>query len=278
MKLGVNLWTVYGWRLAGAIDEEVLRALAAMGSQGVELVIDDQHNTADSLLARHPALSSVLVETGLEVPGIASTLFWRFNLASQDVDLRNRGLDLVQQGCRVAEKYGAQVLLVLGGQQEPNTEYQRTYATSVETLRQAGDYAADVGIVLGVENVLTNFLSSPREYSNYIADVDHPAVRAYLDFGNGMSVGPGYAENWVTAVRGQIAMVHAKDFDPGSKTYVCCGQGDVAWTDTFAALRSVGYDGYLLVETPARGGQRQPSVASGLEAAHTSLRWLQQFV
>jgi sugar phosphate isomerase/epimerase len=102
-------------------------------------------------------------------------------------------------------------------------------------------------------------------------------VQAYVDFGNGMSVGSGYPENWINALRGQIAMAHAKDYDRVLRAYVCCGQGDLSWEDAFAALAEVGYNDYLIVETPPRGGRGQPSRAAGLHAAETSLRWLAQF-
>src|SRR5262249_31869751 len=148
----------------------------------------------------------------------------------------------------------------------------------VATLREAATYAADLGIVLGVENVGTSFLCSPGEYSRFLSDVGHPAVRAYLDFANGAGMGNGFAENWITALAGQIAMVHAKDYDRGLRSYPCCGLGDVPWEDVFSALRDVGYDDYLIVETPARDGRGVPSRVAGLAAAATSTRWLKRFI
>jgi L-ribulose-5-phosphate 3-epimerase len=278
MKIGVNLWTVYGWDPPETISNEVIRALAEMGSQGVELVLDENHNTAELLLARREQLTALRAETGLEVPSVGTTLFWRYNMASQDEALRRRGLETVQTGCRVTQAFGARVFLVVAGLQEPGTEYARTYETAVYSLRRAAEYAADMGVVIGVENVPSNFLCSPGEYAQFIADVDHPAVQAYLDFGNGTSIGPGYPENWITAVRGRIAMVHAKDYDHGFKAFVCCGQGDLDWERVFSALEDVGYNDYLIVETPPRGGRGQPNRAAGLQAAQTSLMWLAQFV
>ena len=276
MKLAVNLWTVYGWNLPEPVSVEVLRELARLGSQGVELVIDDGENSAETLLDRHQELSALLAEFHLETPSIGTALFWRYNLASQDESMRRKGLELVHDGCRVAQAYGAPVLLILAGQQEAQTEYTRSYTTSVETMRQAARIAADAGVTLGVENVGTSLLGSPGEYAGYLADVDHPSVQAYLDFGNGMSVGPSFAENWVTAVAGRIAAVHAKDYDGAVNSHVCCGLGDVDWERTFAALRAAGYDGFLTVETPPRGhGSRPPATrAAGLHAARTSLQWL----
>ena len=278
MKVGVNLWTVYGWEPPETVSEKVIKSLAEMGSQAVELVVDESHNTPEILLARQKELSAWLADTGLEVPSLGSTVFWRYNLASQDEGLRQRGLETIQTGCRVAHAYGAGVLLVVAGLQEPGTDYAHSYETALTSMHEAAKYAADLGIVIGVENVPSNFLCSPGEYAQFIADVDHPAVQAYLDFGNGASVGPGYPENWITAVKGRIAMVHAKDYDQGFKAFVCCGQGDLQWEAVFEALQNAGYDDYLLVETPPRGGRGQPTLAAGLQAAQTSLSWLTQFV
>jgi L-ribulose-5-phosphate 3-epimerase len=276
MKLAVNLWTVYGWNLPEPVSVEVLQALAHMGSQGVELVIDESANSAETLLSRHQELSALLAELQLETPGIGTTLFWRYNLASQDETIRRKGLELVRDGCRVAQAYGAPVLLILAGQQEAHTEYARSYTTSVETMRQAAQIAAAAGITLGVENVGTSLLGSPGEYAGYLADVDHPSVQAYLDFGNGMGVGPSFAENWVSAVAGRIATVHAKDYDGAVRSHVCCGLGDVDWQATIAALRAANYTGFLTVETPPRGHGSRPPItrAAGLHAARTSLQWL----
>jgi L-ribulose-5-phosphate 3-epimerase len=245
----------------------------------VELIIDGHHNTPESLLRRKEELGSLLADAGLEVPAVATGLFWRYNLASQDEDVRARGMELIRQGCGVAQAYGAKCVLILAGQQETHVEYARSYTTAITSVREAAEYAVDQGIVIGVENVQGNFLCSPAEYARFLADVDHPSVQAYLDFGNGASVGPSYPENWITAVKGRIAMVHAKDYDVGFESYVCCGLGDLVWEDVFSALRAVEYDDYLIVETPPKGyGRVRPTRAAGLHAARTSLSWLTWFV
>src|SRR6185295_15656381 len=66
IKLGVNLWTVYGWTLAQPIEEDVLRALADMGSQCVELVMDEEHNTSAALVARAGKLAAFTRDLGME--------------------------------------------------------------------------------------------------------------------------------------------------------------------------------------------------------------------
>ena len=278
MRVGMNLWTIYGWSLPELVSPEVLKSIGAMGVPGVELVLDEGANSLDLLLGQRAELQAVLSESGLEVPSVASARFWQHNLGSQDASVRQRGLDHIRDGCQVTRAFGARVFLVVAGQGEPRTEYARTYATAVASLAAAAHYAADNGVVIGVENVGTNLICSPGEYAQFLADVDHPSVQAYLDFGNGFAVGNGYAENWVTAMRGRIAMVHAKDYDRAAGSYVCCGQGDVPWDDVFSALRDVGYDDFVTVETPPRGGRTGIPRAVGLAAAETSARWLSRFV
>jgi hexulose-6-phosphate isomerase len=274
----MNLWTIYGWTLPEFVSDDVLRGIGRLGVPGVELVLDDRFNTADALLANKSALQSVLKDCQLEVPSVASALFWKHNLASEDADARNRGLAVIRDGCRVTQAFGARVFLVVAGQQEPRTEYARTYANAVSSLREIAGYAADHGVIVGVENVGTSFLCSPGEYAQFLADVDRPSIQAYLDFGNGAGMGNGYGENWITALRGRIAMVHAKDYNRSLRAYPCCGEGDVSWEDVLSAFRAVDYDDYLTVETPPLAGGGRHSQAVGLAAAETSVRWLRRFI
>lgn len=277
MKLGVNLWTVYGWRPPEPISVEVFKALSDMGAQGVELIIDEANNPAEMWLSKQESWKSLFQEIGLEIPSVATTLFWQYNLASQDKAKRERGIEVGQAGCRVAQAFGAQVFLIVAGVQEPNTDYQISYKNALNSIRTMADYAESLGITIGIENVPSNFLCSPGEYAQFIADVRHPAVKAYLDFANGAAIGNGFPENWIKAVGDSTAIVHAKDRDQGLNAFVCCGQGDLQWDDIFRALQEVHYDGYLIIENPPRGGQGIPNQAAGLSAAQTSLNWLSRY-
>jgi sugar phosphate isomerase/epimerase len=276
-KVGVNLWTVYGWSPPETVTPEMLRAIAALGGQAVELVVDEAHNSEEALLARRDALRAVLDESGLDAQSIASALFWRYNLASQDESLRARGLALVERECRVAQAFGAGAILIVAGIQEPRTDYNRSYETAVATVRRAGVQAEKYGVAVGVEHVPANFLTTPREYAGFLADVGHPLVQAYVDVGNAWGTYGGYPENWVNAVRGRIAMAHVKDYSQKGGFDVC-GRGDLDWRAALGALREAGYDGALMVETPPGYGHGKPDIAAGIEAARASVGWLREFV
>lgn len=277
MKLGINPWTVYGWELPETIGNKLIHSLSEIGCEGLELVLDEGNNTSEILIAEKNKITKSLHEVDMEVTSVATALFWQYNLASQNAEVRQKGLKVTRDGCKVAHAFGVPVFLAVAGLQEPNVEYERTYETAVVTLQEAGNIAADMGGIIGVENVPSSFLMSPGEYRRFFEDVNHPAVKAYLDFGNGTMFGGCYPENWITAVKDNIALVHAKDYDAGGNSFVCCGLGDLNWEVVVQALHQVEYNEYLVVETPPKGGRGKPTYLSGMHAAQTSLNWLKKW-
>jgi sugar phosphate isomerase/epimerase len=102
-------------------------------------------------------------------------------------------------------------------------------------------------------------------------------VQAYVDLGNAWGTYSGYPENWISAVKGRIAMVHVKDYSRDGG-YTVCGGGDLNWTDALGALRDAGYTRPLIVETPPGYGSRGQDIPAGIEAARESVTWLKDFM
>lgn len=275
MKIGMNLWTIYGWELPELPSEQVLAAIAAMDVEAVELVVDESLNSVEELLTREREIKALLAQHHLSVPFVASALFWRYNLGSQDDAVRSHGVSIIQGMCKVAATYGASAILVVAGQQEPHTPYKLTWDNAVRSVRAAARAAEELGVLIGVENVGTSFLHTPGEMANFIADVDHPYVGSYLDLGNSMYGSSGYPENWCTALVGRIHAVHVKDHDPKGGGYTYCGEGDLRWAEVLPVLRACGYDRELIVETP---NKEASGIEAGLDAARRSVTGLRGFL
>jgi len=274
MQLGMNLWTVYGWRLPARPDEQVIAALAAMGVRAVELVVDEDANSVENLLAHREELQALLTKYGMVVPSIASALFWQYNLGSTDAETRNHAVNIIEGMCQVAQAFGASTVLIVAGLQEPHTPFVQTWDNAVRSVRRAARTAEELDILIGVENVGCNFLSSPGEMAGFIADVDHPQVGVYLDLGNAMSLLNGYPENWCTTLAGKIVCVHIKDYDPELGRSVNCGEGKLPWAEVLPVLKACGYDGYLFIETPPNPAS---DLDGGLAAAQASLTGMKPF-
>ena len=274
MKIGMNLWTVYSWQMPEHISDHVTGGLAGMGIDSIELTVDDGANSVERLLADRQAIQATLARHGLRTPSVASGLFWSYNLAARDEAERRRAVDLAKGVCRVAAAYGARTILVLGGLQEPHTPFALTWNNALRSLREVARTAEELGVLVGVENVASNFLNSPREMAGFIAEVGHPSVGAYLDLGNVMYVLKGLPENWCTALAGRIVAVHVKDVSNKNGAIVYCGQGDLPWGEVLPVLKECGYDDTLFIETPPESGD----IEAGLEAARQSIAGLRPFV
>jgi len=144
------------------------------------------------------------------------------------------------------------------------------YPVMVQSVREAADFAAAHGVTFAIETgpELADTLK------HFIEDVDSPGLGVNLDPANLRGVS---AEDPVYAVKTlapYIVHTHAKDaintytgsaaafygmrnIDGSKRTYtarpagfkeVPLGQGQVPWDAYFAALREIGYDGFLTIE------------------------------
>src|SRR5437870_2896715 len=108
MKIGVNLWTIYGWEPKTWLSDKILADLAAAGAQGLELILDESHFTSERWLAHRHQLKERFSSLDLAVPSVASSLFWKYNPASHSPVTRSHALRIMRDECQIAREYGAE--------------------------------------------------------------------------------------------------------------------------------------------------------------------------
>jgi D-psicose/D-tagatose/L-ribulose 3-epimerase len=240
MKLGINL---YLW--ADDMHDElmpVLERLKQIGYDGVEVPIFDLDQAKWELWARR------LDDLGLQ--RTANTVIAaQHNPLSDDPAVREAAYDHIRQVIDCCAAVGSSLLCgphqvalgVFTGRGATDEEWQRC----VEHLRRAAAYAAGAGVVLA-EEVVNRFelyhLNTLEQAVRCIDEVDHPNCRVHLDTFHAHieEKDPGAA---IRRAGSRIAHVHISENDRGVP-----GTGSVAWDDTFAALRDIGYDNWLTVE------------------------------
>ncbi len=253
MKKGINLWSIFGWSYKGEPPlEDIFKRISDIGFDGVEFVYDDGLLDPDRISkeARRKYLE-VCESLGLEICSVATGVFWRYNLGSPDEKVRRRGFKYLTKGIELAYDLEAPVLLVVPAVAIPEVPYSQIYETAIESLKKASRWAEDYGVTIGVENVWNRLLYSPMEFRRFIDSVGSPYVKAYLDIAN--VVNYNHPEHWILELKGRIACVHAKDFDlkVGNITgFRHLLKGSVDWPKMVKLLKEVGYDYYLVLETP----------------------------
>jgi len=249
VKRGANAWI---YPTSFTVDD-MLKASKEIGYDGVELNIDEEmlklsRKDRESIAEKAEAL-------GLELPSLCSGLFWKYNLASPDRAIRERGIEILRTGCEFAADMGASVVLAVPAVAVPEIPYQKTWELSKKSILEAASTAEDCGVYLGVENVWNRFLYSPLEFRSFIEEINHPNVRAYFDVGNIQFL--GFPHQWIRHLAELIVSVHVKDFHaprPLEPRFMPLLQGSIQWPQVMGALREVGYDGFLIVEVPPYPG------------------------
>jgi len=251
MKKGLNLWSISWPNSEGAPSwEELVRTVKGIGYDGIEFTYDEERIRPQDLdrNQRMRYLEAVKSQ-GMEIPSVATGVFWQRNPASQDVKERNRAVELGKLGLDLASDLGAQVLLVVPAVNVPELPYQTVWDRSIDFIRALAKHAEQTGMTVGVENVWNKFLYSPIEFRRFIESAESDHVKAYLDIGNILQL--GHPTQWIRELKGIIACVHVKDFDlsvGGLSGFRHLKKGNVDWPDAMKELRRAGYDGYLNVE------------------------------
>lgn len=125
-------------------------------------------------------------------------------------------------------------------------ERERDVERLAGTLRGVGEYAAGRGVVLGVEPLNrfeTSFLNTTAQSINLIQHVDHPAVGLALDLFH-LAI---EEKDPAAAIRSAAPWLHhlqVAENDRGTP-----GTGHLPWAGVANALRQIGYEGRVVIET-----------------------------
>lgn len=145
--------------------------------------------------------------------------------------------DRVLEGIRISRALNAPVLMtVFFGKCELKTH--GATEKVVEAFRYLAPAAADEGIVLGFESLLT-----AKQTLYVIEKVNSPALKVYYDVGNAVNlIGTDPAAELQIFGADQICQLHFKD-----KGFL--GEGKVDMPSIYQALDAIGYGGYGVLET-----------------------------
>lgn len=253
MKKGINIWS---FDFALPLSKKINIAKEA-GFDGIELSLDEEgeinlKSSEKDLLQ----IKQLAKDYNIQIPSIASGLYWKYSLTSNDSAIRQKAKDIVKKQLEVAAILGADTILVVpgivGADFSPNgeiVEYQVAYERALETFLELKVDAEKFKVNIGLENVWNKFLLSPLEMRDFIDKVNSPYVGVYLDVGN--IIYTGYPEHWVKILDKRIKKVHLKDFKRSIGNlngFVDLLAGDVNFPKVIESLESIGYDSYLTAE------------------------------
>jgi len=127
------------------------------------------------------------------------------------------------------------------------TEEEKQHAAEVH--RQAADIAAKANVTLAVEflnRFECYFLNTMADAADYVRSVNHPSIGVLYDTFHA-NIEEKDPVGCISKDMGVIKHIHISENDRGTP-----GKGHIDWPGTFKALRSGGYDDWMVVEAFGR--------------------------
>ncbi|QYK42019.1 MAG: sugar phosphate isomerase/epimerase [Paracoccaceae bacterium] len=246
MKLGMCmfLWTTRVGPEHGAL----LADIQATGFDGVEIPV------FEGAPADYVKLGAVLDGLGLARTAVSAIGDPAMDLISPDAAVRRAGVDRMRwildcSAALGADRVSGPLHSVLGQFSGRGPTADET-ARAVESQQLVGEHAASVGVTVGLE-ALNRFecylLNTMDDLADFVRRVGHPNIRAMYDtfHANIEEADPIGA---LTRNHAEVVHIHISENDRGVP-----GRGNIPWAETFAAVRDIGYDDWLTIESFGRG-------------------------
>jgi len=234
-----------------ALDDAIVTC-AAMGFEGLEILIDDGYVCAAPTRADAAwlaALRGTLAGAGL--PCVEVGPYVR-TLDALDDAVREAALADAEDAVRIAAALGAGGVRMLAGRRaDPQPDRRRErFVTSLWRLAQAADAA---GVRLDIETKGWSFAHDGPATAALIDEIDRAAVGVLLDPANLLMDGVDPVRT-VAQLGERVRHVHAKDARRSAAAWTPCsaGDGEVPWPALFDALRRAGYAGGVSLEYERR--------------------------
>lgn len=249
MKLGATQYCV------SPDGADFVARAAALGLEGVEPFIgriDDP--LLDTSAAERRAWREEATRLGTLIP---TTALGAFNGDSMviDADGHDAAVAVIERALDFSRDLGAGLMLLCTYiESHPDTDEKK--ANLLEVVRTIEPMARERGIRIGLETPLP---APELKALTEAADSDHVGV--YFDTGNAHFLGFDPVEE-IRILGDLIFAIHLKDTTRDSLAGLNLGDGEVDHDAAMAAIREIGYEGWLMLET---SGAEESKVRGDIE-------------
>ena len=219
-----------------------LKEAKEAGLDGVEVRVGDK--PGEQLHIADPAVrqgyKDEMKETGLVISSLMMGLLNQYPLAGDP-----RAPGWLEQSIDAAKDLGAKTILVAffnkGNLLDSDRQVKKAdVEVVIERLKAAAPRAQQAGIRLGMENLLT-----AQQNLEILDRIGSDAVGSYYDVGNLTNMGYDVPAG-IRLLKDRIFSFHFKDSKGASPSYL--GEGNVKFEEIGAAIREIGYKGWIVLE------------------------------
>lgn len=249
-----------------SVDDFLVKA-KELGYDGVELMAKRPHlSPLDYDDAARQRLRARIDQLGLKLVALAA--YTDFTAGTDKPGIPHVEIQAAYLGevARLAHDLGTNLVRVFTGYERPGIPYDQQYATVVQGLRLAGQQAARYGVTLAVQNH-HDIAVSPEAMYWLLSEINHPNVKAAWDAWSPTVQGLSPAEIRQSVLKLKPFIVHTTaaqyvtvpryrylpelvDYAKAESVNleIPMGPGLIDYDSFFAALKEIGYQGYVAYE------------------------------
>jgi len=248
--------------------EERLVTAGQAGYDFVEISIDESDERLGRLdwrASERSKLRRAIANSGVKIMSMCLSGHRKYPLGSHTSAIRQQGQEILRKAIEFAGDVGLRVVQVMAYDVFYETSDNETRVYFLEGLEHGTRWAAQSGVMLGLENLDTPFVDSIDKALAVIREIDSPWLHLYPDIGN--LAAAGYCPpDEVNLAKGQLLGIHVKDSLPRVIRGVPFGEGIVPFQETFQALVKMGFWGLIGVEMWGNMHADQDPIACVAEA------------
>ena len=225
-------------------DLPLLDKCKRMGFDAIEILPFDPDGFPARKVRAAAADLGLTINTGYGMPA-------QYNIISPDAAVRRAGIEFSKRLIDLSNEAGAQVfggMIYCGwGYLTGRMRTADEWKWGVEGYHEIASYAHQCSpLILGIEPVNrfeSHFINTAADALKFIHDVGVPNVKVHLDTFHMIREEDNFA-GCVLQTAGQLGYVHACENQRGIP-----GSGLTPWVDFFQALKQIGYDGCVTIES-----------------------------
>jgi len=236
---------------------DAVELLAEFGYRGVAVTIDhhalppDEPGTPDQLdrlrtqLQRHRMRT--VIETGVRFL-LDPNVKHEPTLVSPSGDARRRRVDFYRHTIDCAARLGADCVSIWSGVLRDGATRDEAVERLRHGLADVLGYADQQDVTLGFEPEPGMFIDTLARFEELLGAIDHPRLGLTLDVGHVHCQCEGSLGGQIRRWADRLVNVHLDDARRGRHEHLMLGEGEIDFTEVFAALTDARYAGGVYVE------------------------------
>jgi D-psicose/D-tagatose/L-ribulose 3-epimerase len=223
----------------------VLEKVKKLGYEGIEISLSEDYLSSN--------LSNDIVKEAkkLNVKCLCSTsLDEKTDITSNDKAIRENGITFLKKCVEEAAKLGSDVIggviYAPWGLSNKKGRTREEWEICKESLFKVAEFAKDYKVFLALEPVNrfeSHFLNTAEEAKTLINEINHPQLKIHLDTFQ-MNVEENRLYNAIKTAGNLLYHFHCCASNRGIP-----GNGHIEWDEVYQALKEVGYQRWLVVES-----------------------------